>query len=57
MENKNNDLGLIESIKSSLRKEDQELVLRLNFTKTDDEIITDLVDANLLEFNEINNAN
>lgn len=51
IKSKKSDSTLVKSIKSSLREEDQDVASYLDFTKTDDEIITDMTKAKLLNFN------
>ena len=48
---------LFESIKDNLGEYEQQICLYLNLEKTDDEIIKDFTDNNLLELEVINHDN
>ena len=54
MKNEDNNLSLVESVKSKLRKEDQAVASHLDFSKSDDEIISSMKSADLLKFSESN---
>lgn len=56
MKDKKQALSLVESIKDSLRKEDQTVASCLDFTKTDEAIIADMLAAGLLKIKKTNNV-
>ena len=57
MENEKNKLRLVELIKDKLDEEDQAIASHLDFSKTDEEIISSMESAELLKFNKQNDEN
>lgn len=49
MKDKNHGLSLVESIKNNIRKEDRVVASYLDFNKTDEVIIADMIAAGLLK--------
>jgi hypothetical protein len=48
-------MSLIDLIKKKLREEDKKIISFLDPEKTDDELISDLIKAGFLKFENINN--
>ena len=55
MEKKENKLSLVESIKSKLREADKAVASHIDFSKSDEEIISGMESAELLKFNKHEN--
>ena len=52
MAKEENKLSLVESIKDKLRKEDKVVVSHIDFSKSDEDIISSMESAKLLKFNK-----
>jgi hypothetical protein len=50
-------MSLINLIKENLREEDKKILSFIKLEKTEDEIIKDMIKANIVKFEIINNAN
>lgn len=47
-------MSLIDLIKEKLKNEDKEILLVINFNKTNDEIIVDMIEAGIVKFDSFN---